>query len=77
MIRTTLNKLKLPFTSAKMPASTAASLPATQQAIVIKAVGGPSALELDAAYATPSVADLKPSQILVKNVYAGVNFIGE
>ncbi|KAI5847451.1 hypothetical protein BZA05DRAFT_446942 [Tricharina praecox] len=47
-------------------------LPQTQRALQFNRVGGPEVLEIATSAPLPSI---KPDQILVKNAYAGVNYI--
>lgn len=56
----------------KMPSAT---IPSSQPAVVINKVGGPSALEFNQAYESPKVEQIQANQVLVKNVFAGINFI--
>lgn len=53
----------------------AATIPASQRAVVIHTVGGPSALQFTETYDTPKPESVQANQILIKNVFAGINFI--
>jgi NADPH:quinone reductase len=53
------------------------SIPSTQRASVLHKTGGPEVLTFESQYPAPKLEDLKTDQILVKNVYSGINFIGE
>eukprot|EP00956_Cyclotella_meneghiniana_P008719 scaffold11898_cov69-Cyclotella_meneghiniana.AAC.9 len=48
------------------------SLPTTMKAAVVRETGDAHALKLESDYPTPQ---LKPGQVIVKNQYAGINFI--
>ncbi|KAL3772994.1 hypothetical protein ACHAWO_004133 [Cyclotella atomus] len=48
------------------------SIPATMKAAVVRETGDAHALKLETDYPTPS---LQPGQVIVKNQYAGINFI--
>ena len=48
------------------------SVPATMKACVIREIGDAGVLKVEANYATPS---LESGKVLVKNIYAGLNFI--
>ena len=47
-------------------------LPTTQMALQINSVGGPEVLELNSSVPVPTIT---ADQILVKNTFAGVNYI--
>lgn len=53
-----------------------ATVPATQRAAVVHQYGGPSAIEYSETYPSPKVEDVRANEVLVKNVYSGVNYIG-
>lgn len=48
------------------------AIPDTMTAAVVRAVGGPDALQIEHDYQTPT---LQPGGVIVKNEYAGINFI--
>jgi NADPH2:quinone reductase len=52
--------------------STPPSIPTTMKAVVVRAHGGVEALSYETDYPVPTLAD---GQVLVKNQYAGLNFI--
>lgn len=52
-----------------------ASVPTSQRAVVIHKTGGPSALEYSESYDAPKPEAVQANQILIKNVFAGINFI--
>ena len=47
-------------------------LPQTQRALQFNRIGGPEVLEISTSAPLP---EIKPSEILVKNTYSGVNYI--
>ena len=51
------------------------TIPSAQRAVVIHKVGGPSALQFTESYDAPKPDSIAENQILVKNVFAGINFI--
>lgn len=52
-----------------------ASFPTSQRAAVVHKTGGPSAIEYTETYPAPKLEDVQPNSVLIKNVFAGVNFI--
>ena len=51
------------------------SIPKTQTAIVLRQYGEPSAMQVEKEYKVPSLEEVSPTKVLIKNVFAGVNFI--
>lgn len=51
------------------------SVPKTQTAIILRQYGEPSAMEVDTAYKVPSLEEVSSTKVLIKNVFAGINFI--
>ncbi|PWN31544.1 NAD(P)-binding protein [Meira miltonrushii] len=51
------------------------SIPKTQTAIILRQYGEPTAMEVDKAYKVPSLEEVTPTKVLIKNVFAGINFI--
>ncbi|WPG98199.1 Hypothetical protein R9X50_00098600 [Acrodontium crateriforme] len=58
-----------------VPKMAADTVPTTQRAAVVHKTGGPSAIEYTVAYDAPKLDDVQPNSVLIKNVFAGVNFI--
>lgn len=54
---------------------TAPSIPKTQTAIVLREFGEPSTLSVEKAYKVPTLDEISSTKVLVKNVFAGINFI--
>jgi NADPH2:quinone reductase len=48
------------------------AVPKTMKAAVVRVVGGPDAMKIEKDYPVPAIAD---GQVLVKNKFAGINFI--
>eukprot|EP00571_Detonula_confervacea_P007237 CAMPEP_0172329932 /NCGR_PEP_ID=MMETSP1058-20130122/61134_1 /TAXON_ID=83371 /ORGANISM="Detonula confervacea, Strain CCMP 353" /LENGTH=376 /DNA_ID=CAMNT_0013047127 /DNA_START=667 /DNA_END=1797 /DNA_ORIENTATION=- len=58
--------------AAFLPVRCMSSIPATMKAAVVREVGDAHALKLEGDFPTP---ELKPGGVIVKNQYAGINFI--
>jgi NADPH:quinone reductase len=50
-------------------------VPKTQTAIVIRQYGEPNTMEVDTKYKVPSIEEVSSTKVLIKNVFAGINFI--
>lgn len=61
-----------PLTARARTVATMAAIPKTMKAVVIEKTGGPEVLEFRAEYPVPTP---KEDQILVKNAFAGINYI--